>query len=89
MKKKTVENKQSFPGGVFINCEGMFFFFWCCFFSLTFVFQSESCCRNANIREKVEVQLVGGAVKKCWNGGALGTRLIVEFSNCFYCIGQL
>lgn len=54
-----------------------------CFFStpLTFVFQPESSCRHADIREKVEVELVGGAVEQSWDRRAFGRRLTVEFRN--------
>lgn len=45
------------------------------FFSLTFVFQPESSCRHTNIREKVEVELVGGAVEESWDGGAWGETI--------------
>lgn len=48
----------------------MYFFF----FSLTFVFESESSCRHTNIREKVEVELVGSAVEESWDRGAFGRR---------------
>lgn len=41
------------------------------FVSLTFVFQPESSCRHANIREEVEVELVGGAVEESRDRGAL------------------
>lgn len=43
----------------------------------TFVFQPESSCRDADIGEEVEVELVGGAVEECRDGGALGRGLTV------------
>lgn len=49
------------------------FFFLCC--APTFVFQSESGCRDTDIGEEVEVELVGGAVEQCRDGGALGRGL--------------
>lgn len=48
---------------------------------LTFVFQPESSCRHADIREKVEVELVGGAVEQSWDRRAFARRLTVEFRN--------
>lgn len=48
---------------------------------LTFVFQPESSCRHADIREKVEVELVGGAVEQSWDSRAFARRLTVEFRN--------
>lgn len=42
---------------------------------LTFVFQPESSCRHANIREEVEIQLVGRAVEERWDGGASGEKI--------------
>lgn len=51
---------------------------------LTFVFQPKSSCRHANIREEVEVELVGGAVEERRDGGAWGGgRLIVGAWQCF------
>lgn len=49
--------------------------------SLTFVFQPESSCRHADIREKVEVELVGGAVEQSWDRRAFARRLTVKFRN--------
>lgn len=46
-----------------------------CSFAPTFVFQSESGCRDADIGEEVKVELVGGAVEQCRDGGALGRGL--------------
>lgn len=43
-------------------------------FSLTFVFKPESSCRHTNIREKVEVELVGSAVEESWDRSAFGRR---------------
>lgn len=52
MKKKTVENKQSFPGGVFINCEGMFFFFFGVVFFHLLLYSSLNPAAETLISEK-------------------------------------
>lgn len=49
----------------------------CC--APTFVFQSESGCRDTDIGEEVKVELVGGAVEQRRDGGALGRGL--SFTN--------
>lgn len=41
----------------------------------TFVFQSESGCGDADVGEEVKVELVGGAVEQCRDGGTLGRGL--------------
>lgn len=64
--------------GVFARCIRCYKLF---FFLLTFVLQSETSSRHANVGEKVEVELVGSTVEESWNRGALGRRLIVDFSN--------
>lgn len=56
--------------------------------SLTFVFQPESSCRHADVREKVEVELVGGAVEESRNRGALGRGSIEELGNAFSSIDR-
>lgn len=62
--------------------ESFYFKSNCVFVQLTFVFQPESSCRYTDIREKVEVELVGGTVEESWDGCAFrGRRLIVKFWN--------
>lgn len=35
--------------------------------SLTFVFQVKTSCCHTNVRVKMKVKLIGGAVQQCWH----------------------